>query len=206
VVEQNDQFRTGKIRVCAEEVYLYDAMQATRLGMDISIPNFDIVLERYNPHSGTFFTPVREMGLSLHDMWEVSKLPMANLLYEEYFPCDQELRQLAREEPDLYEIYRELMCHFYICMDINKTKGNIIGQKAWADYLFTNLSQAREKVKIRPVASEAEINARLHVRRGDMVMSEDVGDYNEGDTFKRFQHQARDPLSKKAVLAKFFSI
>ena len=71
---------------------LYDAMQATRLGVDISVPNFFAMLEQYNPHSGTFFTPVGEMGLSLHEMWEVSKLLMGSLPYEEYFPCDRELR------------------------------------------------------------------------------------------------------------------
>ena len=49
---------------------------------------------------------------------------------------------MDKEELDLYEIYRELMCHFYICMNINKTKGYIIGQKSWTDYLFTNPSQA----------------------------------------------------------------
>ena len=71
---------------------LFDAVKATGLGLDIHIPNFFAILERYNPHSGTFFTPVGEMGLSLHEMWEVSKLPMGSLPYEEYFPCDQELR------------------------------------------------------------------------------------------------------------------
>jgi len=181
-------------------------MQATHLGMDISVQNFYAVLERYNPHSSRFFTPVREMGLSLHEMWEVSKLPMGSFLYEKYFPYGRELHQLAGDEPDLYEVYRELMCHFYICMYINKTKGNINDQKAWADYLFINLSHAREEVRIRPTVSETEIDARLHTGRGDVVLTKDVGEYTEGDNFKSFHHQAQYPVSKKAVLARFFSI
>ena len=72
-------------------------VQATRLGMDISVPNFFVILERYNPHSGTFFTPVGEIGLALQELWEVSKLPMESLPYEEYFPGNQELRQLAKD-------------------------------------------------------------------------------------------------------------
>jgi len=159
--------------------------------MDISVPNFFAVLERYNPHSGTFFTPVGEMRLALHELWEVSKLPMGDLPYEEYFPGDQELRQLARDEPELYEVYQELMCHFYICMDLNKTKGNLNGQKAWADYLFLNLSSASEGVKLRPATSDAEINKRLLAGYGDVMLAEDMDEYFEGDAFKSFHHQAR---------------
>jgi len=126
-VEQNDQLRAEQICLRSEKYELYDAVQATHLGMDICIPNFFAVLERYNPHSGTFFIPIGEMGLALHEMWEVSKLPMGSMPYEEYSPGNRELRQLAKDEPDLYEIYRELMCHFYICMDIHRVKGNFNG-------------------------------------------------------------------------------
>jgi len=49
-------------------------------------PNFYAVLELYCPSTGTFFTLVRELGLALHEMWEISKLPIGYLLYEEYFP------------------------------------------------------------------------------------------------------------------------
>ena len=61
---------------------LYDAVKATNLGLDINIPNFFAILERYNPYNGTFFTPAGEMGLSLHEMWEISKLPMGAYPYE----------------------------------------------------------------------------------------------------------------------------
>ena len=174
--------------------------------MDISVPNFFAVLERYNPHSGTFFTPVGEMGLALHELWEVSKLPIGSLPYEEYFPSNQELRQLAKDEPELYEVCRELMCHFYICMDIHRVKGNFNGQKAWADYLFLNLSSTPEEVKIRPAASETELNEHLIAGRGDVVLTEDIDGYFEGDSFKSFHRQARHPLSKRAALARFLSI
>ena len=131
---------------------------------------------------------------------------MGSLSYEEYFPCDRELRQLAKDEPELYETYRELMCHFYICMDITKTKGNLVGQKTWADYLFLNLSATREEIQIRPAASEAEINKCLLAGRGDVVLTDDVDEYFEGDAFKSFHHQARHPLSKRAALSGFLSI
>ena len=46
----------------------------------------------------------------------------------------------------------------------------------------------------------------MRAGRGDVVLTEDVGEYAEGETFKSFHHQARHPLSKKAVLAVFLSI
>jgi len=52
-------------------------------------------------------------------MWEVSNLPISSLLYEEYFPCAEELKQLKKEDPALFETYRELICHFYTCLNIH---------------------------------------------------------------------------------------
>lgn len=34
------------------------------------------IFEMFNLHFGTFFTPVRELGLALHEMFEVSLLSM----------------------------------------------------------------------------------------------------------------------------------
>ena len=55
--------------------------------------------------------------MALHEMWEISALPMGSLPYEEYFPCEAELA-LLEQEPALFETYRELMCHFYICLNV----------------------------------------------------------------------------------------
>jgi len=79
----------------------------------------------------------------LHEMWEVSKLSMGSLPYEEYFLRAEELGQLKKKEPTLYEIYRELMFHFYICLDLHPSYGttnglklgSIISSMLWADLL-----------------------------------------------------------------------
>jgi len=42
------------------------------------------MLERYNPESCTFSTPVGKMGLALHEMYEVSGTMMGDIPYEEY--------------------------------------------------------------------------------------------------------------------------
>jgi len=81
----------------------------------MSVANFYAIFELYCPATGTFLTPVVEMGMALHDMWEVSALPMRSLPYKEYFPCNAELTLLEKQEPTLFESYQKLMCHFYIC-------------------------------------------------------------------------------------------
>ena len=77
------------------------------------------ILELYCPATGTFFTPMGKLGIALHEMWEVSALLMGSLPYEEYFPCEAELALIEKQEPALLETYRELMCHFYICLDVH---------------------------------------------------------------------------------------
>jgi len=75
---------------------LYEAVRATYYGIQMSIANFYAIFELYCPATGTFFTPVGELGMTLHEMWEVSALPLGSLPYEEYFPCEAELALLEK--------------------------------------------------------------------------------------------------------------
>jgi len=59
-------------------------------------------------------------------MWEVSKLPIGFLPCKEYFPCNEELEQLMTQDAALYEPYREVMCHFYICLDAHHMPGPLM--------------------------------------------------------------------------------
>ena len=38
---------------------------------------------------------------------------MSLMPYEEYFPYTMELEQMEKDDPEMFEIYRELMYHFY---------------------------------------------------------------------------------------------
>ena len=104
---------------------LHETVTAMCFRINISIPNFYAILKMYCPASGTFFITVNELGMALHEMWEVSNLPMGSKPYEEYFPCAEELAQLEKDEPAMYETYRELMCHFYIFLDLYPSRGNV---------------------------------------------------------------------------------
>ena len=84
---------------------LCETVRATCYGIDISVPNFFAIFELYCPASGTFFTPIGELGMELHSMWKVSNLPMGSLPYEKNFPCAMELEQLEKDDPALFETY-----------------------------------------------------------------------------------------------------
>jgi len=102
-----------------ERLRLHETVRTICYCIQMSVANFYAIFELYCPATGTFFTPVGELGMTLHEMWEVSALPMGCLPYEEYFPCEAELALLEKQEPALFETYRELMCIFTsarVCM------------------------------------------------------------------------------------------
>jgi len=79
-----------------ERLGLHEAFRATCYGIHMSVANFYAIFELYCPTTGTFFAPVGELGMALHEMWEVSALPMGSLPYEEYFSCEAGLALLEK--------------------------------------------------------------------------------------------------------------
>ena len=90
------------------------------------------MLERYNPDSCTFFTSSGEIGFALHEMYEVSGLPMGDLLYEEYILGTKELHLMKKDAPLVYETYWEVLCHFHMCAQITGLRTGGIKQMSWA--------------------------------------------------------------------------
>jgi len=54
------------------QIGLYRAVRTVHYGIPQSIQHFYAILKWYNPETCTFFTPIGEMGLALHEMYEVS--------------------------------------------------------------------------------------------------------------------------------------
>ena len=69
------------------------------------------MLEHYNLETCTLFTPVGEMGLALHEMYEVSGLEMEDIPYEEYSPSAKELHLMKDSAPLVYTTYWEVLCY-----------------------------------------------------------------------------------------------
>ena len=53
---------------------LHGAAEAVHYGIPQSNQHFYAILKRYIPESCTFFAPIGEMGLALHEIYEVSGL------------------------------------------------------------------------------------------------------------------------------------
>ena len=188
-----------------ERLGLHEAVRATFYGIQIIVANFYAIFELFCPATWTFFTPVGELGLALYEMWEVSALPMGSLSYKEFFPCEAELALLEKQEPALFETYRELMCHFYICLDVHDGfKGNSNRLKSRAEYLFLTLEKAPKEARFGVV--EDILQMMKEHDQGDILLEEDEGIYEKGDTFKSFHHQARQLVSQKVLLAGFMSV
>ena len=102
----------------------------------------------------------------------------------------------------LYEIFQELMYHFQICLDINSARGNVNVLKSWVDYLFPQFDSSLKEIHITIL--DAEIQARMVASEyGIVILEEDDGEYENGDSFKSYHHQARQPLSRLAILKDF---
>jgi len=97
---------------------LYHSVRAVQYGLPQSFHNFYGTLEHYSSLTGTFFTPVGEMGLALHELYELSGLVIGDAPYEEYVLTSEEFHLLRKEDPQVYETDWEVLCHFHICGQI----------------------------------------------------------------------------------------
>jgi len=101
----------------------------------------------------------------------------------------------------LLETYRELMCHLHICSSIHGgSKGSSKSLKSWGSYLFPDMKDAPEAVHCGVAEGDILERMETHAQR-DIVVTEDDGPYKKGDVLRSFHHQARQPMSRKALLA-----
>jgi len=129
---------------------------------------------------------------------------VGSLPYEKYFPCAEESEQLEKKEPAIYETYRELMYHLYICLDLRPSCGTTNGLKTWVDYLFPIMGGPLKDLQV-PVDDRRIARAIKASGNGDIVFDEDDGEHEKGDTFFSFDRQAGRSLSRRALLAGYLS-
>jgi len=101
---------------------------------------------------------------------------MGSKPYEEYFLCAEELAQLEKDEPAIYETYRELMCQFYICLDLYPSRRNVNSLKSWVAYLFPVVDGPFENLQTlvgdRRIAKAMEAGGHE-----DVILEEEDGEY-----------------------------
>ena len=71
--------------------------------------------------------------------------------------------------------------------------------------MFPTLEEAPEEAQFRVVEEHILRMMREHDHE-DAILKEDDGIYEKGDILKSFHHQARQPISWKALLAGFLSV
>lgn len=70
-------FMLSTFKVTLQDLGLYGAIRNVQFDLPHSAYHLFSVLEiMYNPYSGTFYTPVGELGFTLHEIFEVSVLSM----------------------------------------------------------------------------------------------------------------------------------
>ena len=87
---------------------LYNAVRAVQYDIPQRTQYFYAVLEQYYLETCTFFTPIGEIGLALHEMFEVSGLMIGDTPYEEYVPSTEELHLLKKSDPLVHETFWEV--------------------------------------------------------------------------------------------------
>ena len=83
-------------------------------------------------------------------------------------------------------------------------KGTSCSLKSWGDYLFPDMEKAPEAAHCG-VADEDIFDRIQKHSQGDLVVKEDDGPYEQGDVLRSFHHQARRPMSRKALIAGFLT-
>ena len=88
-----------------KKIELHEAVRATYHGMEISVPNFFAIFELYCLATGSFFTPIGELGLGLHEMWEIFNLRWVQCHIRNIFSCAMELEQMEKDDREMFEMY-----------------------------------------------------------------------------------------------------
>jgi len=154
----------------------------------------------------TFFTPVGEMGLALHELYEVSELVMGDAPYEEYVPTFEELHLLKKEDPQVYETYWEVLYHFHICGQISSWRNRGVKQMPWASYLFNGINEKDSPVTSLAPCTDEKIAERIDASVSSYTTESNEDTFRPDTVFESFHHQAQVPISDRALLAGFLML
>lgn len=84
------------------DIGLFRAIWATQYGIVTNLGQLFAILEIYNSTTGTFFTSDSTIRLALHEMLQVFRLPIGDILYEKYFSRPKELETLLAKDNSWY--------------------------------------------------------------------------------------------------------
>lgn len=147
-VHSDDKYWWARIRFVETE--LSGPLQSTHLAMGIKAVTYGVcqclhafyeMLEWFNSDSSTFYTPIGELDMVLHEMYAVFRLPWGEVPNMECYLPHKELTALKKDHPVMYDMNWELLFHFHICLDSQneKKRSKGISYISWATYHFPTI-------------------------------------------------------------------
>ncbi|XP_020250869.1 uncharacterized protein LOC109828251 [Asparagus officinalis] len=190
---------------------LYAPIRATMYGLPVSCRHFLALLETYMPDSNTFMTSGGELGLALHEMYQVSSLPMGDCPYQEYFPSNQQLEWLKKDTPDMHDTFWDITCHYYtslIKISPPAKKKRQISLKQFAVYLFPNLEgDSGEPFRELDVLTPTIINELMKKAEAhSYTIARAEGAFPAGTKFRSFLRRAQKSIEPRTLLAGYLAL
>lgn len=185
---------------------LSSAIQAVLFGILQSNNHFFAILELYNPDTFTLFTPVRELGFALHEMYEVFRRSIGERPYEEYTFGTEELHLLKKYDPDVHETYWELMCHFHIFAQFTGWRTGDAKHMSWVEYLFPGVSDKMSSVSRCGPSTDEDIDEWIFTTTDYYTVEFNEDTFNVGTIFESFHHQAEVAILYIALFAGFLML
>jgi len=130
------------------------------------------------------------MGLALHELYEVSGLVIVDAPYEEYIPTSEEPHLLKKEDPQVYETYWEVLCHFHICGQISSSRNRGVKPMSWASYLFNGINEKDSPVTSLAPYTDEEIAERINAPVSSYTTESNEDTFRQNAVFESFHHQA----------------
>ncbi|XP_020263338.1 uncharacterized protein LOC109839321 [Asparagus officinalis] len=190
---------------------LYAPIRATMYGFPVSCRHFLALLETYIPESNTFLTSGGELGLALHEMHQVSGLPIGDCPYQEYFPSNLQLERLKKDTLDMYDTLWDLTCHYYtslVKVTPRAKRKKQISLKQFAVYLFQNLeSTSGEHICELDVLTPSAANELMEKAEACSYMTASVeGAFPAGTKFRTFLRHAQKSIEPRTLLASYLAL
>src|SRR4051812_16108060 len=135
-------------------------------------------------------------------MQHVSGLLAGEFPYEEHVPPSAELELLKTQDPELYSMYWEVLCHFFIYRESKgRGRGGVVFS-TWAEYLFPGIGA--HQVEELTVLSELE--GRQLALETKVTLKESVAGSSARAPPRNFCYFGKRPMTSQARLAGFLSI
>jgi len=112
---------------------------------------------------------------------------------------------LKKSNPLVYETYLEVLCHFHICGQVTRWRSGGIKQMSWATYLFPGVNKANPMTRLAPSTNE-EIFKRISASTSSYITESNEDTFKPDTVFESFHHQAKVPMSDRALLAGFLML